>query len=413
MRTTLISLRLRMTTPGGVTAPEHHTDGLDPDTHVLPLRTDTAGNPHLPGTTIAGSLRAHCRDTPTLADAFGPTPGDQRAASPIQILGTLHRTPNIEPVTRLRTRIDRHRRAPATHTLHGVQQLPAGTEFDIVLRWDNPHPTHLTALLHQLTTWTPALGRATSTGAGQCAVTALAHHDYDLTTPTGLLAWLTDTPYPEPEPLTTPATPPEPIITLTFAIVDALHIGTGTHTTTDDGHQLFLTHRADTTPTIPGTTLKGALRSRVEYICRVLDHPACTTQTCGHCHPCQIFGHSNTDGTAARARIRIHDTPITNPTIEHHTHVALDRVTGGAAPRLLYTLEAITGGTFTLTITALSPLTTIQRLLLDAAITDLHDGHIGIGGHTTRGYGSATITTPTWQPPDLTTLHTHLTTETP
>lgn len=424
MRSTLFTVRLRLATAGGVSAPEDaHIEAIEtPDgeqrrRNTRPLRRDPTGTPHLPGTTIAGSLRAHCEPIPTLHDAFGPSPGAEvRTSSPIQVLGAITRIPT--PLEyRGRTAIDRHRAAARTHTLHRTETTPTGTEFDIHLRWDDATDDQLAALDQALRHWNPLIGAGASLGAGRAQVTALAHRSFDLATEAGLTAWLAITgpaDYPTPEPIT-PTTPARPLRRHTLRIVEALHIGAGTTRTGDHDEQIAEILTRAGTPIIPGSTLKGVLRSRVEYICRVLDAPACDTADCGTCRPCLLFGHGATgpDTTPARARIAIPDADIRDAHIEQRRHVAIDRFTGGARPQHLYTHDVLTAGEFDLVIDDLTDtgLDPAETLLLDAAVADLHDGLIGLGARTTAGYG--TITDTDHHTPDLTHLPARLTPETP
>ncbi|MBF6189452.1 MULTISPECIES: RAMP superfamily CRISPR-associated protein [Nocardia] len=414
MKSTLITVRLRLDTSGGVTAPEEqridvttNPTGESRTRNTRPLRRDPAGRVHLPGSTVAGSLRAHCAHIGELAGAFGPAPGAKvRTASPIQVLGTRTR-PNGPPGVRGRTAIDRTRAAARNHTLHSTETLAPGTEFDIHLRWDDAADIELTALLDALRHWKPILGAGASVGAGRARPTGLAHRTYDLHTTDGLTAWLAITgpdDYPAPTAFTVD---PTPYTTRTLRITTALHIGTGTTRVGDKEQEIAEIVRSGDDYLIPGTTLKGVLRSRIEYICRVLDAPACDTDPCGACRPCLLFGHGSPgpDLPPARARIAVHDAIVRDPIREQRQHVAIDRFTGGAHDQLLFTHDVLTAGEFDLVIEPLTDIDTFDRMLLDAAVADLHDGLIGLGARTTAGYGTVTRTdhTPT-EPPDLTHL---------
>ena len=204
MRCTLITVRLELQTPGGVTAPEDRSvrevtgpNGERRDRNLLPLRRTPESAPgardgalEIPSTTVAGSLRSHCADRPELAGLFGSAPGEpDLVAATLQVLGCVLRT---QPHTdeRTRTAIDRHRGAPANRTLHAVEQLPAGTAFDVMVRWDDPDPDRLAAFRDAVASWAPRLGRGSSVGAGRCTVMGLGTAEYDLGTVDGLLAWL-------------------------------------------------------------------------------------------------------------------------------------------------------------------------------------------------------------------------------
>lgn len=372
--------------------------------------------PHLPGTTVAGSLKAHCASHPQLATLFGGDPDSEtRTPSRIQVLGTrLRGGPDLTRQTRVA--IDRHRGAATAHFLFIVEQLPAGTEFDIYLRCDDLH--NLVPDLHAaLQTWQPRLGRGTSTGAGACTVTGIGATTLDLATVDGLAAWLDITgPDTYPQPDTAPPIPaqPEPLVDLTLRIIDGIHIGTGEPALSPDGRTNISSVQLDTDrqPYIPGSSLKGVLRSRVEYICRVLGQLVCTQANCGACRPCALFGWSpaaSDQRMGGRAAIVVHTAPIRDAQIEHRNHVALDRVTGGQHDALLFTDLVVVAGQFQLRIDQRDQPDPAAIALLQASIADLHDGLVGIGASTTRGLGTVRVTSPHWQPPDLTNLDTLLT----
>jgi len=419
VRTTLITVRLTLRTPGGVTAPENRVtvvkdaaSGEQRLRNLLPLRRDPAGSLEIPGTSIAGSLRAHCASYPRLADLFGSEPGDaDLVASTIAVLGCVLRV-QPEATQRTRTAIDRRRGAPANRTLHAVEQLPAGTEFDVMLRWNNADPAALTDLTEALLAWMPRLGRGSSLGAGRCEVTGLGRAEHDLGTVDGLFEWLAiggPDGYPTPAPVTTTAAVVAHRV-VGLSIVDGLHIGTGEQRLDGEGHHVSTIVRADGRPVVPGSTIKGVLRSRVEYICRACGVHACsgsqpsTCPTDQPCTPCQIFGRAadvNGDG-ARRGVLAVADALIDGPVVETRRHVALDRFTGGARPELLYTDDVVVAGRFTIILDLLDgPLSTRETALLDAALADLHDGLVGIGARTTAGYGTVRIDDTTWTPPDL------------
>lgn len=423
MKTTLVTIALRLETAGGVMAPEAQwwddevTATETRTRNVLPLRRDAFGHEHIPGTTIAGSLRAHCRDHPELSGAFGPEPGaEERAASPVQVLGTWFPSAPTT-TTHTRTAIDRVRGAARTSTLRTTELLDAGTEFQVALRWNDAPDGAVDALLEAVRAWAPTLGRGVSVGAGKCVVTGVGHRTYELSTVEGLLTWLQisgphDYPAPETVPLTARAAP---LLRITLAVVDALHVGTGTTTVGAHGQQVAALVRRGNDIVIPGSGLKGVLRSRAEYICRILKQPACTDATCGQCRPCRIFGHgaSEPGGALRRAAVAVADAVVRDPVVEHRQHVTVDRFTGGARDELLFTHEVLVAGTFDLTLTQLgTPVDRGDLLLLDAVVLDLHDGLIGIGARTTAGYGTVRAVGE-WTPTDLADLPTALTDVTP
>lgn len=418
MTPTLITIRLRLLRAGGVAGPERRREPATASGEAwnhLPLRRDPDRAVALPGSTVAGSLRAHCTDRPGLpADLFGGSPGaEEKVTSRVQVLGVrLHGAlPRLESATRVA--IDRHRGAARVHALFTVEQLPAGTEFDVHLRW-NDAGAALDTFLDAVRAWRPRLGRGVSTGSGACTVTGLAWQTYDLSSVDGLLAWLAVTgPATYPQPTATPAVPraPDAAIDVRLEIVDGLHVGTG-DTGRLPGHEcdVSLVAQRDDVPYLPGSSLKGVLRSRVEYLCRMLGRPACADAGCGDCPACGLFGWAPRNGgdqrMGSRAAVVIPDAVIDSAAIDVRTHVALDRVTGGARTALLYAHQVVVAGHFRLRVEPLRPLTEAELTLLRACVADLDDGLIGIGAATTRGLGTVRVNDDTWAPPDLSALAT-------
>jgi CRISPR/Cas system CSM-associated protein Csm3 (group 7 of RAMP superfamily) len=106
----------------------------------------------------------------------------------------------------------------------------------------------------------------------------------------------------------------------------------------------------------------------------------------------------------ARAAVVIPDAEIGCADLDVRTHVALDRVTGGAREKLLYAQQVVVAGHFRLRIEPLRPLTEVELALLRTCVADLHDGLIGIGAATTRGLGTVRVRDDAWAPPDLSAL---------
>jgi CRISPR/Cas system CSM-associated protein Csm3 (group 7 of RAMP superfamily) len=95
---------------------------------------------------------------------------------------------------------------------------------------------------------------------------------------------------------------------------------------------------------------------------------------------------------------------IDDAVCEVRTHVALDRVTGGARDRLLYAQQVVVAGHFRLCVQSLCSLTEVEVALLRACVADLHDGLVGLGAATTRGLGTVRVRDDAWAPPDVSAL---------
>ncbi|MBK8756119.1 MAG: hypothetical protein IPM08_03145 [Actinomycetales bacterium] len=408
-----LRIRLVMMEAGGVARPApQRSQAAD-----LVIDTDHRGMPQLPATSFAGALRQRVREIrPDAVDEwFGFVQGSESRASGIWVLGSrlvdatgaLRSGPaTTSEVTT--TAIDRHSGAAAVRTLRKTQILPAGTRFEIYVRCDAGIP--MADLVRCLNDWAPLVGHSTSTGRGRCEVEEVRTGTLDLSTSEGLLTWLTTS---GPDLVRSVATKVEPVsrpdvagatYTLTFRTAD----GPLAFSLNSDG-ELPSSRR------LPGASIKGVIRSRMEYILRsvgLLNEYACGGVGCGTCVVCQVFGHSakanvKRVSVGQRALLRVHDAPVTG-VVRKRSHAPLDRWTGGVAmaskdePKvyvansrggLLHTFEGVEEGQFTATFVGELP----ERLkvgfeaLLTLVLADIEDGLVGFGRATTRGYGSVSL----------------------
>lgn len=425
----LLRAELELVTPSGVTAPESLTIGsvLSPD---LPLARDgwgtpgRPGSPYVPGTSIAGSLR-HQAEEERRPLLFGDitretksdgTPGDTTAtASPVWVLGTQVVLPDdTDTQVRRHTAVNRHRAAAQERTLHSRELLPPGTTLLVWLRLDSEHEQSLLLdeVVALLSAWRPYIGRSRTTGHGQAQLLNVKHRPIDLTDPEGLRHWLlrggpdlVDEHSTEiyryarqGGPTALPHLFGQP---LRFRVVDALHIGNGgfaERTSTRSSHSTILRDHLNR-PVVPGSTWKGLLRGRCEFILRSVGIPACASVddgTCGQCVVCESFGWTRRGGArgdaagsaGARGRLLFTDSTIHEDRTTVRHHVPLDRVFGGARDHTLFAEEAVEGGALDLTIRVDGTIPESARAALLLALRDLADGRLGVGGGTTRGYGT-------------------------
>ncbi len=373
------------------------------DRNVL---VDSAEQPWIPGSGLAGSLRSHLRRYPTTdgttldTKLMGSRPpqnkGEETEASRLWFLGTQFTPDNgretAEVVTVGQTAIDRHRSAAAANPLRFSRQVVSGGTLTAYLRFDGVLTDDD---LRALAAWRPAIGRDRSTGSGQARLTGLTHGRIDPATDEGLAIWLrhdgpTLVEAVATTPVPVPATTRDPAgwLTATFTIEDGLLIGdfavAGPAMSRTRGGQ----------PIIPGSTWKGIFRSRVEYIIRSLGSVACDQVSgCDERPVCEVFGHEG-----SRGLLIFHDSLVTGSTSETRTHVAIDRVTGGARDGQLFTDTPQTGGRVTLRIDVMDDrndaLPSWVRKALLHVVQDLHDGLIGVGARSTRGFGTLRLAEP-------------------
>lgn len=168
---------------------------------------------------------------------------------------------------------------------------------------------------------------------------------------------------------------------------------------------------------LPGSSLKGVLRSHAERIARTFgETKACDpftkkpdgmrkTMFCGHrfekrkkewketldnptvykhsCPICRLFGSTWYGGRLATADAYAEGR---RPSIEQRDGVGIDRFTGGAARGAKFELEVVTSGTFVTTL-HLRNFELWQLGLVGFLLQDLKDGLIRVGMGKSRGLG--------------------------
>jgi CRISPR/Cas system CSM-associated protein Csm3 (group 7 of RAMP superfamily) len=400
---------LTLEEPGGVSVPAP----AGAEVHAL-LDRGHDGRPQVPGTSLAGALRdmvRAARGDQVAERWFGRLlgEGDERVegqvaavASPIWVFGARLREP-ADPFTMASTAIDRLRGAARQQTLRADEVLPAGTSFEAFLRWDDAPDEEVAGLAGLLAAWRPLIGRGVSRGRGQCGVSSVRYGTLRLDSPDDLLRWLTLS---GPDlaravavtPVEDAAVPVEaPVCRVPVSIAGPWRTGNGEKPRGAPTPMLRVSGQL----VMPGSAIKGVVRSRSEFILRSVGVDACQDQQCGSCWTCRVFGHGggadeSSTAVGARAVIRFADAPLRDadePVVR--THVAIDRFTGGARDKLLYQDEVVESGSLTVLVSRLGPvppaLLAEIRAVLRLVLDDLNDGIIGMGSGTARGYGSVMV----------------------
>lgn len=216
------------------------------------------------------------------------------------------------------------------------------------------------------------------------------------------------------------------MITFTISPVDPLLIKSGQATVGGVDMSFVRTRRFDgrDEPFIPGSSLKGVIRSYAEKICRSLKaepFPVCLPYvdpgkmgegqerqaSCGlrfekykkefgindlptidayrlSCPACRIFGSNVFTGRLKTADAYLQKGSI--PAFEVRDGVAIDRMTGGAAPGAKYDLEVLVKGDFTTSI-EIHNFERWQLGLLALVLRDMEQELVRIGTGTSRGLG--------------------------
>jgi len=379
------------------------------------LLLDAADRPWVPGSALAGSLRAHLSQATPPADVRlmgSRPPGSQAEAaestvSPLWIVGSVfvpdsvsapgspagqRQEPAVLELTG-QTAIDRERGAAGAGALRFSRLAAQGGTLTVYLRHDpadgQPLDDHD---LRLIVGWPPAIGRDRTKGCGRATLIQLRHGTVDPAIPAGASTWLAHTGPGLFEAVATSGitcddTGQEPWLEAGFEIVDGLLTSDGQPGTVARSRQRL------GRPLIAGSTWKGIIRSRAEYIIRSRygERAACQDPAgCGTCVTCEIFGHQG-----QRAKLAFRDSYIENPQDPSppvRTHVGIDRVTGGARDALLFQTAPLAAGQLRLWIDALDDVAPWARNLIRHVLRDIHDGLTGAGSRTTRGLGTLRLT---------------------
>ena len=199
----------------------------------------------------------------------------------------------------------------------------------------------------------------------------------------------------------------------------ALHVGgsVGTQSLTDTG----VIRHPDGRPFIPGSSMKGVLRSHLERLVAAPTLQHLGIRSCGLyegqddecptptwieerkkateateedfeklCHTCTLFGSPILAG-----KVRIPDLEVDANTFsgqyEVRDGVGIDRDTGLAVKGVKYDYEVVPSETvfrFELSVENPDP---VELGLLAVAVRELEHGHLAIGGKTTRGLGACEL----------------------
>ncbi|MCP4351106.1 MAG: CRISPR-associated RAMP protein [Desulfobacterales bacterium] len=178
-------------------------------------------------------------------------------------------------------------------------------------------------------------------------------------------------------------------------------------------------------PFIPGSSLKGMIRSYAEKICRSLRDPASVClpyaepgregdgeehqASCGlsfekykrensipalpsteiyrnSCPACRLFGSHGFSGRFAVSDAYLKDDSKKNHLFEIRDGVAIDRITGGSAPGAKYELEVLTRGEFSTTL-EIRNFERWQLGLVGLVLRDMEQGLVRVGFGKSRGLG--------------------------
>jgi len=423
--------------------PAHLGSGDSPEDTVIPLLVDPYDeiSPLLPGASIAGALRAHL-----LAQQIGYRKIEQTDTDAEKLFGSIHNdTPDDRKLFQSRVivndSIGRWDQAVSasdvrrgvklvreTHTaedkfLYTHEIWNAGTVFPIhceLLIYETDleiRPAMISAFvaaLNGLADGSIRIGARKQRGFGKLRVETWRVREFDLREPTDLIVWLRL----GKENLTkaagvkTGSELPKLFEDVSAYELDARQMAILKATFAIDGSLLIRQYEADhavhltaihgtvEAPIVSGTSLAGALRSRMHKIAATLhgDETAVKWIT-------ELFGtevDNQREGGIQASRVQVDETLIEGtPPDWVQARVSIDRFTGGALDGALFTekpIFGVNGVVVTLNLRLINPEPGEIGLLL-LALKDLWTGDLPIGGERSIGRGrlqgiKADLTTP-------------------
>lgn len=180
--------------------------------------------------------------------------------------------------------------------------------------------------------------------------------------------------------------------------VTPLHIGSGKPEMGIEEVDMPVLRAPDGVPYIPGSSLKGKLRSEVERMAKAKGLEVCTPPNvrdmCGSkknnpmdlCIGCRIFGTAGSTLSVA-SKVKLRDAYPVDPveSMLERTGTAIDRSTGTVARSALYRIEAVPAGTKFVFELVAENLKEDETKYLKAALKSMEDS--ALGGASSRGFG--------------------------
>jgi CRISPR/Cas system CSM-associated protein Csm3 (group 7 of RAMP superfamily) len=400
------------------------------------LRDSKEGVPLIPGASIAGAMRAYCREwetgyrKPVTNDSelrfqrlFGQifeekTRGEISSESRESFLIVEDaRAETLRTEFRPGVKIDPKTRMVKQEEKGGqlfdMELLEAGTAFKIrmvlLLPADKARQKELKeALAVALTGFERGeigLGARKSRGFGACVVDQWHVESINLSKPKELIGWLKGNHADEKETDETiqPKQPAEKLLAVKlpedqrrrfelharFRLKTTLLIGSGgVDPDAPDIVHITSQRNGSQMPVLPGTSVAGAVRARALRIARILDssHAESLIE--------QIFGTEIAKQQAKRgdvkaSRIVFHESEVKGMNDLVQTRIKIDRFTGGAFPGALFQQQPVFGGKnslITLDIQLKEPQPEDIGLLL-LILKDLWTGDLPLGGEASIGRG--------------------------
>ncbi len=422
-----------------LTAPLHIGGGGRDLVYDAAVTRNAFGQWTVPGSSIAGVLRGIVREIDgesAAAETFGSIDGDLADASAVLVSdgelidfdgrSAFRKAMACEAVampTDLRV-IEDHVRlddavtgSPGTAADGGkydLEVIPEGVRFAVEIECHDAVDSHanrkrLDAALGRILSGGASLGGRGGSGLGRVRSVDHSFRDFDLASRDDLIAFaaLDDDPS-SPIPGATDAVVADHDhprgheglsgrISLRFEASGPLLVGGSQGPLgTEDGADLVCNRqpvldwkqkRFVDRPVIPGSGIRGMIRSRVVHALVASGRPDHEVQTLVD----RIFGSVN-GGDGRRGRLRVEGVTLDEMTGTVIQHVGIDRLTGGSLRSALFSEAPIWEEALAFEVGIhLDGLGTDHLAVLAQAIWDVHEGLAPIGGGTRRGNGRLRI----------------------
>ena len=264
-----------------------------------PLACNGAGNPYLPGTSLAGPLRAWWREAFGNVAGWGDESDEYGYASLISVEDAPAILDGGVPELRDGVGIDRFTGAAAKNIKYDRQILPAGTTFGFKLRLevpakadkDEPVPflqpdqwlKRLSGMMRALEAGHIRFGAGKTRGFGRVEASDIVIIRHELNTADGILARLTgDSPKLDWTKVAPEQLPNRVVLLVNWRATSPVMNNSGLNGLAIDAFPLTTGSRAERLAVLTGASIKGVLRSQAERIWRTLDGRSGADQTPNH-----------------------------------------------------------------------------------------------------------------------------------
>ncbi len=417
----------------------HFGNGIQGDDINMPiLRDKSTGQAFIPGSSIAGALRAYACDyihgyrysgqeNSCISHLFGYVEDNEAALSNLTVFDSYSSEESVE--IRDGVRIDPKTGVVAEHAVFEAEILAKNTRFDLYMELSIPDSESekelaqtLVCVLEGLANGEIPLGARKSRGLGKCKVEDWKVRRFSLTDRNGWTEWLALAPakngpvldgqsygsirnafsdqMPEPVPLLPNDQRRRVLIDLDLEFEGGVLVRSpGLAIDSVDAPHL----RSGGDPVLPGTSLAGVLRARARRIAKIVrknEDDADTWIT-------EIFGAeaSDREEELASSMLLVDESTLCNGKSVRVNRIKIDRFTGGVLDNHLFDEEPLYGASVRTSLELRMPQddedekSKAKLGLLLLCIKDLLDQDLPVGGTSSvgRGYVNGGIVTVRWQ----------------